>query len=55
MATEVKRLIRDKAGVEYSLTHVTRLLHSWGFSRRKLGKRHIKAASERQVRRFKKS
>jgi len=54
MATDVKRLIHERTGVDYTLMHVTRLLHSWGFSRRKIGKRHVKAASERTVRRFKK-
>jgi hypothetical protein len=55
MATEVKRLMREKARVDYSLIHVTRLLHRWGFSRRKLDRKRVKAASERQVRRFKKA
>ena len=54
MATEVRKLIRERTGVDYSLMHVTRILHSWGFSRRKLGKRYVNAASDRQVSYFKK-
>ena len=54
MATEVKRLIGEETGVEYSLTHVIRILHAWGYSRRKLGRRHVHAASDRQVLYFKK-
>ena len=53
-ATEVKELIRDRAGHEYSIMHVTRILHKWGFSPKKPGRRHVKAASDRTVRRFKK-
>jgi len=53
-ATEVKGLIRDRAGHEYSIMHVTRILHRWGFSPRKPGRRHVKAASDGQVRYFKK-
>lgn len=53
-ATEALRLIREETGVKYSLMHVTRLLHNWGFSKQKPGRRHVKAASDRTVRRFKK-
>ena len=54
-ATEVLNIIRERTGVRYSLMHATRILHSWGFSKKKPRKKHIKAASERTVRRFKKS
>jgi putative transposase len=53
-AKEVMRLVREETGAEYSLMHVTRILHGWGFSRKKAGKRHVNAASRRQVKRFKK-
>jgi len=53
-ATEVVRLVHEKTGVKYSLMHVTRILHSWGFSRQKPGRRHINAASDQEVERFKK-
>jgi putative transposase len=53
-ATEVMKLIYEKTGVEYSLMHVTRLLHSWGLSKQRPRKRHINAASDEDVKRFKK-
>jgi transposase len=53
-ATEVLKLIHAQAGVQYSLMHITRLLHSWGLSRKRPGKRHINAASDDEVERFKK-
>ena len=53
-ATEVLKLIHAHSGVRYSLMHITRLLHSWGLSRKRPGKRHINAASDEAVRRFKK-
>jgi len=48
------RLIYEKTGVRYSLMHVTRLLHSWGLSRQRPRRRHINAASDEEVERFKK-
>ena len=53
-ATEVTRLIHEKTGVQYSLMHVTRLLHSWGLSKQRPRKKHINAASDEDVKRFKK-
>lgn len=53
-ATEVMRLIYEKTGVRYSLMHITRLLHSWGLSRKRPVRRHINAASDEEVERFKK-
>ncbi|MBS7623616.1 hypothetical protein KEJ39_08095 [Candidatus Bathyarchaeota archaeon] len=34
--------------------HITRLLHSWGLPRKRLDRRHINAASDEEVERFKK-
>ena len=53
-ATDVMGLVYEKTGVKYSLMHITRILHTWGFSRQKPGKRHINAASDQEVERFKK-
>lgn len=53
-ATEVLNLIHERTGVRYSLMHATRILHSWGLSRKRPSKRHVRAASDRTVRRFKK-
>lgn len=53
-ATEVTRLIYEKTGVQYSLMHVTRLLHSWGLSKQRPRKKHINAATDEEVERFKK-
>ena len=53
-ATEVMKLICEKTGVQYSLMHVTRLLHSWGLSKQRPRKKHINAASDEEVERFKK-
>lgn len=53
-ATEVLTLVHKQTGVRYTLMHITRLLHTWGLSRKRPGKRHIKAASEGEVERFKK-
>ncbi len=52
--TEVMKLIYEKTGVQYSLMHVTRLLHSWGLSKQRPRKKHINAASDEDVKRFKK-
>ena len=53
-ATEVLKLVHEHTGTRYSLMHITRLLHSWGLSRKRPVKRHIKAASDEAVKRFKK-
>ena len=53
-ATEVLKLVHEQTGIRYSLMHITRLLHSWGLSRKRPGKRHINAASDEEVKRFKK-
>ena len=53
-ATAVMKLIYKKTGVQYSLMHVTRLLHSWGLSKQRPRKKHINAASDEEVERFKK-
>lgn len=53
-ATEVLKLIHSQSGVRYSLMHVTRLLHSWGLSRKRPRKRYINAASDEEVKKFKK-
>ena len=53
-AMEVLKLIHIQSGVQYSLMHVTRLLHSWGLSRKRPRKRYIKAASDEEVKKFKK-
>ena len=53
-ATEVMELVYEKTGVQYSLMHVTRLLHSWGLSKQRPRKKHINAASDEEVERFKK-
>jgi transposase len=52
-ATEVMKLIYEKTGVQYSLMHVTRLLHKWGLSKQRPRKKHINAASDEEVERFK--
>ncbi len=43
-ATEVMKLVYEKTGVQYSLMHVTRLLHSWGLSKQRPRKKRINAA-----------
>jgi transposase len=53
-ATEVLKIIHAQSGVRYSLMHVTRLLHSWGLSRKRPRKRYINAASDKEVKKFKK-
>ena len=53
-ATEVMKLICEKTGVQYSLMHVTRLLHSWGLSKQRPRRKHVNAASDEEVERFKK-
>ena len=53
-ATEVMKLVYEKTGVQYSLMHVTRLLHSWGLSKQRPRKKHINAASDEEVEQFKK-
>ena len=53
-ATEVLKLVHEQSGVRYSLMHITRLLHSWGLSRKRPGRRHVNAASDEEVERFKK-
>ena len=53
-ATEVLKLVHEQTGVRYSLMHITRLLHSWGLSRKRPSRRHINAASDEEVKRFKK-
>ena len=53
-ATEVLKLVHEQTGVRYSLMHITRLLHSWGLSRKRPDRRHINAASDEEVERFKK-
>jgi putative transposase len=53
-ATEVMKLVCEKTGVQYSLMHVTRLLHSWGLSKQRPRKKHVNAASDEEVERFKK-
>jgi transposase len=53
-ATEVLKLVHEQTGVRYSLMHITRLLHSWGLSRKRPDRRHINAASDEEVKRFKK-
>jgi putative transposase len=54
MATEVMKLIYEKTGVRYSLMHITRLLHSWGLSKQRPMRKHVNAASDEEVERFKK-
>ena len=53
-ATEVLKLVHEQTGVRYSLMHITRLLHFWGLSRKRPGRRHINAASDEEVEQFKK-
>ncbi len=53
-ATEVLKLVHEQTGVRYSLMHITRLLHSWGLSRKRPDRRHVNAASDEEVNRFKK-
>jgi transposase len=53
-ATEVLKLVHEQTGIRYSLMHITRLLHAWGLSRKRPGRRHINAASDEEVERFKK-
>jgi len=53
-ATEVLKLVCEQTGVRYSLMHITRLLHSWGLSRKRPGRRHVNAAPDEEVKRFKK-
>jgi len=53
-ATEVLKLVHERTGVRYSLMHITRLLHSWGLSRKRPDRRHINAATDEEVERFKK-
>ena len=53
-ATEVLKLVHEQTGIQYSLMHITRLLHSWGLSRKRPSRRHINAASDEEVKRFKK-
>jgi len=53
-ATEVLKLVHEQTGVRYSLMHVTRLLHLWGLSRQRPKRRHVNAAPDEEVERFKK-
>jgi len=53
-ATEVMKLIHEQTGVWYSLMHITRLLHSWGLSKQRPKRKHVNAASDEEVERFKK-
>ena len=53
-ATEVMKLIHEQTGVWYSLMHATRLLHSWGLSKQRPKRKHVTAASDEEVGRFKK-
>jgi transposase len=53
-ATEVLKLVHEQTGIQYSLMHITRLLHSWGLSKQRPRKKHINAASDEEVERFKK-
>ena len=50
--THVRELIRSKAGVTYTLRHVIRLMHKWGFEKIKPRPKHCRAASKRARRRF---
>jgi putative transposase len=51
---QVMELIYEEEGVLYSLRHVERLLHKWGYSLIKPRKKHVKAASREEVEKFKK-
>jgi len=53
-ATEVLKLVHEQTKVRYSLMHITRLLHSWGLSRKRPSRRHVNAASDEEVEQFKK-
>ena len=53
-AMDVLKLIHAQSGVQYSLMHTTRLLQSWGLSRKRPRKRYINAASDEEVKKFKK-
>jgi transposase len=50
--THVRELIRRKAGVTYTLRHVIRLMHRWGFEKIKPRPEHCRAASKRARRWF---
>lgn len=47
-------MIYKEGGVLYSMRHVERLLHKWGYRLIKPKKKHVKAASEEEVDKFKK-
>jgi len=53
-AKTVREMIHGEAGVLYTVRHVQRLLHTWGFSLIRPGKRHINKASREEVESFKK-
>jgi len=48
----VRELIRRKAGVTYTIRHVIRLMHRWGFEKIKPRPEHCRAASKEARRRF---
>jgi len=50
--THVKELIRRKAGVTYTIRHVIRLMHRWGFEKIKPRPEHCRAASKTTRHRF---
>jgi len=50
--THVRELIRKEAGVTYTLRHVIRLMHRWGFEKIKPRPEHCRAASKRARRWF---
>jgi len=50
----VREMIRKEDGVLFTDRHVQRLLHTWGFSLIRPGKRHINKASDEEVESFKK-
>jgi len=44
--THVRELNRRKAGVTYTIRHVIRLMHRWGFEKIKPCPEHCRAASK---------
>ncbi|GBC73879.1 hypothetical protein HRbin04_01286 [archaeon HR04] len=51
---EVRELIYKKAGVMYSVMHIYRLLHKWGFTQKVPLKKHINTATIEEKEDFKK-
>lgn len=53
-AKAVRELIQGEGGVSYSVRHVQRLLHVWGFDLIRPSRKHVNKAGKEEVEAFKK-